>query len=99
MRLHLVCAAIIVSTAAGAQAPSAKQLIAAWRTANGECRGSTDPESLKTKSECDRRERLGGRLDQIGWCYGKKGEAGYQNAWHRCEPNSERQNDLKPGQF
>ncbi|TCA18505.1 hypothetical protein E0H68_03455 [Rhizobium leguminosarum bv. viciae] len=65
------------------------RLIAQWREENGSCRGSAgdDPETWKA---CERREALGAKLDKIGWCYGRQGEAGYQHQWHACGPDSDR---------
>lgn len=68
-----------------------KTMISLWGQANGQCRGGSghDP---KTFAACDERDAYGKRLAQLGWCYGRKGELGYQMSWHRCTPSS-----LRPG--
>jgi hypothetical protein len=65
------------------------RLIAQWGEENGSCRGNSgdDPETWKA---CERREAIGAKLDKIGWCYGREGEAGYQHQWHVCGPDSNR---------
>jgi hypothetical protein len=34
------------------------------------------------------RENIDNLLNKIGYCYGKKGEYGYQMHGHKCGPNS-----------
>ncbi|MGO7153188.1 hypothetical protein [Rhizobium leguminosarum] len=65
------------------------RLIAQWGEENGSCRGNSGdvPETWKA---CERREAVGAKLDKIGWCYGREGEAGYQHQWHECGPDSDR---------
>ncbi|WP_144768405.1 hypothetical protein [Methylobacterium dankookense] len=98
MRLALA-ASFILFAAPAFSSPEPRQLIAAWQVANSICRGSGDPQSLKTQAECERRASLGGRLDQIGWCYGKEGQIGADYRWHRCAPGSVRPNDLVESNF
>jgi hypothetical protein len=52
-------------------------------------RGSGD--KPETWHVCERREALRANLEKIGCCYGREGEAGYQNASHACGPGSYRQ--------
>ncbi|RWX40272.1 hypothetical protein E0H93_32180 [Rhizobium leguminosarum bv. viciae] len=72
----------------GSKEPS--RLISQWEHENGTCRGSSgdNPETWKA---CERREAIGAKLDKVGWCYGRKGEAGYQHQWHACDRDSDRQ--------
>ncbi|RFB96572.1 hypothetical protein B5K08_09425 [Rhizobium leguminosarum bv. trifolii] len=65
------------------------RLIAQWGEENGSCRGNSgdDPETWKA---CERRKAIGAKLDKIGWCYGREGEAGYQHQWHVCGQDSDR---------
>lgn len=65
------------------------RLISQWDHENGNCRGNSgdDPETWKA---CERRDATGAKLDRIGWCYGRKGEAGYQHQWHQCGQDSDR---------
>lgn len=97
MRAYLttfyLCAALVLPAAA---APSVQELLKAEAAANAACRGSTEPESIQTQEECDRRDRLVGRLSQEGMCYGRQGEVGAQMRWHRCGPGSLTINDLRP---
>lgn len=78
----------ILATDKKAQAPD--RIISQWHVENGECRGSTDPESSKTQDACARREEIGAMLDNFGWCYGHKDEYGYQMKWHLCDATSNR---------
>lgn len=93
MRYALAATIVLATNAAGHTAPDAQRLIKAWREANGHCRsGPSDQPSVD--AECERRSRLDGRLSQIGWCYGMKGQAGADYEWHRCGPRSLQTDDL-----
>ncbi len=76
----------VITTDKGEKTPV--RLIRQWHDENGECRGSTQPDSAKTKRACDRRSELDAKLDRVGWCYGHKNEYGYQMQWHACDANS-----------
>ncbi|MBY5336439.1 hypothetical protein HFO99_21355 [Rhizobium leguminosarum] len=78
----------VLATDRGAQAPD--RIISQWHVENGECRGSTSPESPETQSACARREEIGAILDTFGWCYGYKDDYGYQMKWHLCDAASNR---------
>jgi len=70
--------------------PQADQnLIAKVKLLNDQCRGGSgdDPKTLEA---CESRDTLNIKLNQLGWCYGKKSDAGYQMKWHQCEINSNR---------
>lgn len=58
-----------------------------WHQENEKCRGGfgNDP---RTDAACAARETYTEKLHAIGWCYGKRGESGYQMNWHRCGPTS-----------
>jgi hypothetical protein len=66
-------------------------LIQLWQDASSDCRGypGDDPRSVKG---CAERDLYGRKLAAVGWCYGRRGELGYQMQWHRCGPNS-----IRPG--
>lgn len=97
MRVVLFALSLALAIPAEA-APSAEQLKQAWSMANGNCRGG-DPESMKSQLECDRRSRLTGRLEQLGWCYGRKDQATYQYRWHHCTAQSMQGDDLRESKF
>ena len=67
-----------------------RRLIGAERAANSLCGGGSG-NSNSTWEACGRRDALEQVLGEIGWCYGREGEAGYQMEWHRCGPGSRRQ--------
>lgn len=71
----------VLETDRGQKAPD--RIIAQWQKQNGTCRGNSgnDPETMRA---CDRREVVGAALEAVGWCYGRKGEYGYQMGWHQC---------------
>jgi hypothetical protein len=58
-------------------------MIKLWHEANSQCRGGPGDQKA-TLDACEEREAYGKRLGQLGWCYGKPGEAGYQMKWHQC---------------
>ena len=55
--------------------------------ANDRCRGGGVPDIWAV---CAERSEYGERLGALGMCYGKRGEFGYQQRWHRCGPTSNR---------
>ena len=73
-----------------AQGLDAQALIRAERAANGACRGGSG-DAPGTQQACGRRDALGQVLGEIGWCYGREGEAGAQMSWHLCGKGSRRQ--------
>jgi len=72
--------------------PRPDRFLSRWLDANSLCRGGSgdDTETLKA---CDRREAVGRLLDNVGWCYGRHGEYGYQMEWHACGRDSNRPGD------
>lgn len=74
---------------ANGQPDEVQSLITQWKEQNTLCRGlhGDDP---RMPVACDARQELGRKIDALGWCYGRKGELGYQMVWHRCGPDSER---------
>jgi hypothetical protein len=70
-------------------ASSPSTLVDLWIVANGQCRGGSGDDP-RTPAACDRRQALGHQLDALNWCYGRRGEYGYQMQWHRCGPTSTR---------
>lgn len=79
----------LLPTAALSQSPEIKKWLERYGELNAWCRG--DGEGKLTDKACELREAVGAELEKLNWCYGRKGEAGYQNRWHVCGPNSERQ--------
>lgn len=64
--------------------PKVEKLTSEWRDLNAACRGGSGDNPV-TQVACDRREEIGERLKQLGWCYGLKDDAGYQRFWRRCD--------------
>lgn len=62
-------------------------LIANERQLNDKCGGGSGNDS-KTMDACNKRDALNKKLNQLGWCYGKRNEAGYQMKWHQCQGDS-----------
>lgn len=80
----LALVSYVSGTACAEETPD--QLISHWTKANSVCRGSSGEASDRA---CALREQISAKLEPLGWCYGRKGEFGYQNKWHRCEATSE----------
>lgn len=78
----------VSETDKGASAPV--RLISQWQEQNGACRGGSG-DSAETLAACDRRERITAKLQTVGWCFGRKGEYGYQMDWHACDVPSAQQ--------
>lgn len=90
--LFFVAALLFSTTSAHAQRPPepAATLIELWLDANGRCRGGAG-DSAKTDAACDERDRLGGRLHGLDWCYARPEQIGAERQWQRCTSSS-----LKP---
>lgn len=89
-RIAIAAATLLLTHYAGAAPISRddpKTMVTLWYQANDACRGGPG-DSKATWAACDEREAYGKRLDQLGWCYGKRGQYGYQMKWHVCTPSS-----------
>jgi len=71
----------------GRLADSDKEIIAATHKANDLCRGGPG-NKLETWGECEKRDLYSDVLSRRGYCYGRLGEASYQQRWHRCDLGS-----------
>lgn len=60
-------------------------LLTQERELDRRCRGT---EGASNPAVCDERNAMSKRLNELGQCYGRKGEYGYQNEWHVCGPTS-----------
>lgn len=78
---------ISVSLAFGQSPNDPQTMMRLWSQANGQCRGGSGDDP-RTSDACDERAAYSMRLRQLGWCYGKRDEAGYQYRWHRCTKGS-----------
>lgn len=86
----LRCApAVIEMRARSRRIRDASALVTLWHDRNSRCRGGSG-DNPQTHIACAERTELDERLAQVGQCYGRNGEAGYQMRWHRCGPNSVR---------
>ena len=94
--MRYALAAVILATATAAHAASDPHaLVRAYESADENCRSEKMGEYVTTM-ECYRRASVSGRLAELGWCRGHKGEAQYQMRWHSCGANSVRPpNDLE----
>ena len=63
----------------------ASELIDVEQILNTICRGGTYEQSIDA---CEPRDKLVDALNQIGYCYGKEGQEGYQMRWHKCTKGS-----------
>ena len=99
MRLMQLAAITVIVTLGSAAAyagnpvpPNVKALVKAEAELNNLCRGGPgdDPKTLQA---CDDRNAVETRLYAVGWCYGMRGQAGYQMKGHKCTKNSLHQGD------
>jgi hypothetical protein len=89
MRILAVTLAVLTfSGAASAQQelPTVQELLAAETKATQGCEGAGDTAIIK--EQCTLRDRLGGRLAQAGYCWGRKGQVDAKKEWHPCGPDS-----------
>jgi len=87
-RFSIVLAAALLATAAQAQSPQVDRLLNRYGRLNDACRGGPG-DSAKTMAACCSRQRVGIRLERLGWCYGKSEQTGADMEWHRCRRDSE----------
>ena len=87
MRLAVLLALLLLQAHPALAAPKPNGLIADWTRLNSLCRGGSgdDPATMKA---CGERDALTPRIEAAGWCYGQKGQFGYQYRWHACTARS-----------
>lgn len=87
MMLGAVAALLYVGagTPASASAPKSRvqALLRLEAKADETCRGSY-PDDPAQQPACDARALYDRQLGRLGWCYGKRGQSGYQEHWHQC---------------
>ena len=62
-----------------AHAADTEQLMKAYYDADGDCRGSSHPDSAKAHRACVMRSAISGQLEARGYCF--SGSFGYNSAW------------------
>jgi hypothetical protein len=62
-------------------------LLERWASLNSRCRGGSG-DAEETMQSFEDRDHSQVIMRANGWCYGRKGEAGYQMEWHRCSNSS-----------
>jgi hypothetical protein len=83
-----------VDTAAAQQAaPTVPELLSAEAKAHQACEGGGDPAIVR--EQCRLRDRLSGRLAQVGYCWGRKGQTDQKKEWHACQPDSIYEDDIE----
>ena len=71
--------------ASAARDAQVKDLLSQARELDSRCRGT---EGATNPAVCEQRDAKFDELNNVGWCYGKEGEFGYQHEWHMCGPTS-----------
>ena len=93
--VSVIMAVVLPANAAQGQIQSneVKTLLRYERILDGVCRGRI-PDSPhahdKRAATCCGRTLMNVRLNQLGWCYGKRGQTGADQRWHRCTRESHR---------
>lgn len=84
--LALTCLPLGHAVASDKPGPKAAELIEKYADLNGECRGSTNPNSRQTQKACRKRNQVGDQLEKLGWCFGpsEPDMAAYQYQWMHC---------------
>jgi hypothetical protein len=96
MRTALAALALLVAAggaAAQQQLPTVPELLTAEAKAAQACEGSGDP--AITREQCRLHDRLSGRLAQVGYCWGRKGQSEEKKEWHACQPDSIYEDDIE----
>lgn len=55
---------------------------------DGMCRSGGEDTVADLDAVCALRDKQFTLANKAGWCYGKKGQSGYQMEWHKCGPRS-----------
>jgi hypothetical protein len=91
MRRSVLLAAAVAAAAVGSafaeNLRDPQRLVRLWQEENEKCRGGPGDDPT-TEAACAARGVYQDELAAQGWCYGRKGEAGYQMRWHKCTKNS-----------
>jgi hypothetical protein len=94
--LALIALVVLASSAvAQAQTKEVQGLLRHAGTLNEMCRGGMD-DPKQTDAACCARTWVGIRLNQLGWCYGARGQIGAEMRWHRCTGRSYRTDPADP---
>ena len=70
--------------------PHVRPALLDWIRYNGACRGGSGDRIKEEKQAewmnrvCAARDATVGMMRLHGYCYGRRGEAGYENVWHAC---------------
>jgi hypothetical protein len=85
----IACGVLAARQSAIAQTPVIHDLLVIERQLNTMCRGwsGDDP---RTAEVCEVREKMAKLLTAMDYCYGRRGQAGYQMQWHKCVGDSNR---------
>jgi hypothetical protein len=87
-RLLLILAIAVFPTIVVAQT-TMTDLLAVWSDLNSFCRGWSGDDK-HTDEVCETRNKMDAALKKLGYCYGKRGQAGYQMSWYKCASSSNR---------
>jgi hypothetical protein len=61
-----------------------RDLMSLQRDLDNACRGGTPDDNGNLDRLCTIRDRLSKAINRLGYCYGKRGQYGYQMQWHKC---------------
>ena len=86
LAVTLVVLTVSNEASAQQQLSTVQELLAAEVKAAQGCEGTGDTAIIK--EQCTLRDRLGGRLAQAGYCWGRKGQMDAKKEWHPCGPDS-----------
>jgi hypothetical protein len=82
-------ALLALTVSAHAQPTPIAELLDIESELNSMCRGWSG-DSEHTDQVCAVRTKADLLLNKLGYCHGKKGQAGYQQTWHKCTKDSNR---------
>jgi len=88
-----IAATLALAASASAQDQQAKSLLARAAVLDNTCRGAVaknDEDQKRIDASCCERQKVNMQLNQLGWCYGKRGQIGADMRWHRCTSTSQR---------
>lgn len=70
------------------------RIISQWETEGQQCSSGAGEAGAVLKA-CARKEKLGEKLQAVGWCYRLNNEHSYQKAWRNCSPASTESSDVQ----
>lgn len=83
-KLVVVLGLLVAFSASAVEPPKAVvKLMKQWESLNDQCRGGSG-DNPATMQACDQRDKVLGKIEAKGWCWGHEGQTGADETWESC---------------